>query len=72
MDTYVPVVGDHVCARRKSKSAVRPRTVVGPVVEAGADQCRIVTNRGTDIEGDFTLPYGEWAFQFICGPDGIA
>lgn len=69
---YLPKVGDHVKATRKTKSSTMFNWVLGPVVEAGADSCRIMTNigKGPEIEGDFILPYEEFEFRFIYRNDG--
>jgi len=62
---YIPQVGDSVGARRKVKSSIYANTIVGPVIETWPNACRIVTNKGTDIEGDFQLFYNDWNFQFL-------
>ena len=62
---YIPQVGDSVCARRKVKSSIYANTIVGPVIETWPNACRIVTNKGTDIEGDFQLFFTDWKFQFL-------
>jgi len=62
---YVPRVGDSVGARRKVRSDVGPNLVVGPVVEVGGGYCRIVTNPGTKIAGDFRLCLRDWKFEFL-------
>lgn len=64
-NVYVPMVGDSVAARRKVKSEIYPNLIVGPVIETWESACRIVTNKGTEIEGDFQLFYGDWKFQFL-------
>ena len=62
---YIPQVGDSVGARRKVKSNIYANTIVGPVVDTWPNACRIVTNLGTDIKGDFRLYYSDWYFQFL-------
>jgi len=61
---YIPKLGDSVGAKRKDKS-ISPKMIVGPVTEVYTDACRIVTNPGTEIEGNFYLPYSDWDFQFL-------
>jgi hypothetical protein len=62
---YIPQVGDSVAARRKVKSSTSSNTIVGPIVETWPNACRIVTNPGTDIEGNFKLVNSDWTFQFL-------
>lgn len=62
---YIPQFGDSVAARRKVKSNINPNLIVGPVVVSWPDSCRIVTNPGTEIEGNFHLYYSDWTFQFL-------
>ena len=62
---YIPQVGDSVVARRKVKSSTSSNTIVGPIVETWPNACRIVTNPGTDIEGNFKLVNSDWTFQFL-------
>mgnify|MGYP001268874706 FL=1 len=65
MTAYIPMAGDAAVARRKVKSRTNYNTVMGPVIEAGPEACRIITNKGTSCEGDFQLFYTDWAFQFL-------
>lgn len=65
IDDYKPKIGDAVAARRRVKSKIYHNLVVGPVVEAWDTGCRIVTNEGTDIEGDFQFFNSDWHFQFL-------
>lgn len=60
---YIPKVGDKVVANRKDNTQIRGSYIVGPVFETTPDSCRIITNKGTDIEGDYWLPYSEWKFS---------
>lgn len=62
---HIPNVGDSVVARRKIKSTTLPNTICGPVVESFDNKCRIVTNEGTEIEGNFILYFHEYNFQFL-------
>ncbi len=62
---YIPKKGDSVAARRKIKSKIYHNVIVGPVVEVWVNACRIVTNEGTGIEGDFRLYFTDWDFQFL-------
>ena len=63
--TYIPKVGDSVGARRKVKSKIYHNIVVGPVVDVWTNSCRVITNEGTDIEGEFRLYFSDWSFQFL-------
>lgn len=65
IDTYKPQIGDAVIARRKVKSRIYHNTIVGPVVESWDTGCRIVTNKGTDIEGDFQFFNSDWYFERV-------
>jgi hypothetical protein len=62
---YIPAVGDSVCGRKKIKITNGINMVVGPIVEADGNYCRIVTNKGTKTEGDFRLNIKDWTFQFL-------
>lgn len=37
--------------------------VIGPVVDTWDNACRVVTNPGTESEGDFRLHYNEWTIR---------
>lgn len=65
MAEYTPQVGHSVAARRKVPSKIYDNLIVGPVVGAGENVCRIVTNAGTPIEGDFQFFFSDWNFQFL-------
>lgn len=62
---YHPKVGDRVVAQRAHHVTTGPRSVIGPVVEVTDTICRIVTNPGTDISGDFSLPLASYRFTLI-------
>jgi hypothetical protein len=64
-NVYIPMIGDSVAARRKVKSQIYSNLIVGPVVETYPNACRIVTNKGTEIESDFQLFFSDWEFQFL-------
>ena len=68
---YIPQKGDSIGARRKVKSQTLPYLIVGPVVDVWDNACRVVTNEGTDYEGDFKLYFNEWNFQFLHKTDGL-
>lgn len=57
---YLPKVGDAICARRIRRSKIYHNMVIGTVVDTWDNACRVVTNPGTEIEGDFRLHYNEW------------
>ncbi|MFA7287259.1 MAG: hypothetical protein WC055_00105 [Melioribacteraceae bacterium] len=65
MDKYILKIGDSVAARRKIKSTFSPNLIVGPIVDVGSANCRIITNPGTSAEEDFILNYSDWNFQFL-------
>lgn len=62
---YIPLVGDSIAARRKVTSKIYVNLIVGPVIVTWENACRVVTNQGTNIEGDFQLFYSDWNFQFL-------
>ena len=62
---HTPKIGDSVAARRKPKSKLYHNLVIGPVVDVWDNACRVITNSGDDIEGDFRLCFNEWDFQFL-------
>ncbi|MBW1791578.1 MAG: hypothetical protein JRJ14_04800 [Deltaproteobacteria bacterium] len=62
---YIPKAGDSVGAKRKIKSKIYKNMIVGPVVDTWDNACRIVTNQGTSMEGDFRLFFSDWDFQFL-------
>jgi predicted transport protein len=62
---YIPKIGDSVAARRKIESKIYKNLIVGPVIDTWENACRIVTNVGTDCEGDFKLHFSDWNFQYL-------
>ena len=64
-EKYVPKIGDSISAKRKVKSKIYHNIVVGPVVDVWDNACRVVTNPGTEIEGDFRLHYNEWNIKHL-------
>lgn len=65
---YTPKIGDAVAAKRRVPSKIYKNLIVGPVVDVWDNACRIVTNPGTEIEGDFRLYFNEWNFQHLDFP----
>jgi len=64
-EKYIPKVGHLVSAKRKKKSRIYTNFVCGPVVDVWTNACRVVTNKGTEIEGDFKLYFSVWDFWQI-------
>ena len=67
MDNYIPKIGDSIVAKRKIQSKIYSNTIVGPVVDIWENACRVVTNPGTEIEGDFRLYFSDWFFDLCLG-----
>lgn len=59
---YSPKLGDAVETILTKDTT---RRILGVVVSVDSDMCRIVTNPGTDIQGDFHLNLKEWRFRFL-------
>lgn len=62
---YTPQVGHAVAARRRVKSNIYKNLIVGPVVDVWSNACRILTNPGIEIGGDFRLYFSDWKFQYL-------
>lgn len=62
---YRPKVGDRVIARCAHHVTTGRRSIIGPVVEVTDTDCRIITNPGTDISGDFRLDFASYRFTLI-------
>ena len=57
--------GDAIVARRKVKSKIYHNTIVGPVLTANENCCRVITNAGTDIEADWQINYTDWSIDIL-------
>lgn len=62
---FVPKIGDEIYAIRIRKSTIYHNRVLGQVVDTWDNACRVVTNPGTEIEGDFRLHYNEWHIRSV-------
>ena len=62
---YIPIIGHSVVARRKEHSKIYHNTIIGSVIDTWSNACRIITNKDTEIEGDFKLYYNDWNIEFL-------